>query len=137
MVRRDLAYWQRLRRDRPSNVAAGLAAVAALVATVSVIGTLVGGPQFEARSNPLYWLCMLPMVWWVSGLTTFAPRYVRCWGLALLLACAAGGISLVIAVWRGEDWPMAAGAWILTLATATGSRVLYRRSLLAREGPAR
>ena len=137
MVRRDFAYWQRLRRDVPSNVAAGLAAIAALAATVSVIDTLVGGSQFEARGNPLYWLCMLPMVWWVSGLTTFAPRYVRCWGLAMLLACAASGISLVIVVWRAEDWSMAAGAWILTLATATGSRVLYRRSLLAREGPAR
>ncbi|RYJ04287.1 MAG: hypothetical protein EON47_00920 [Acetobacteraceae bacterium] len=44
---------------------------------------------------------MLPMVWWASGLTTFAPGYVCCWGLAMLLACAAGGISFVIAVWRG------------------------------------
>ncbi|RYI35906.1 MAG: hypothetical protein EON48_00530 [Acetobacteraceae bacterium] len=114
----------------PSNVAAGLAAIAALAATVSVIDTLVGGSQFEAWGNPLYWLCMLPMVWWVSGLTTFAPRYICCWGLAMLLACAASGISLVIVVWR-------TGAWILTLATATCSRVLYRRSLLAREGPTR
>ena len=55
----------------------------------------------------------------------------------MLLACAVSGISLVIVVWRAEDWSMAAGVWILTLATATGGRVLYRRSLLAREGPAR
>ena len=93
MRRRDKAYWQRLRHDRPSNLAALLSAVVALAATVSVIDALVGGSKSEARGNPLYWLCMLPMVWWVSGLTTFAPCYVRCWGAAMLLACMASAAA--------------------------------------------
>lgn len=137
MIRRDQAYWQRLRKDLPSNVAAGLAAIAVLAATLSVVGTGVSGSHFRARGNPLYWILMLPMMWWVSGLTTFAPRYVRSLKLALGLACAASVVSAIVSMPDGATFTVQTAACVVTIVAAGASLLVYRRSLVRREGPAR
>ncbi|TXN43107.1 hypothetical protein FV228_22000 [Methylobacterium sp. WL18] len=137
MIRRDPAYWQRLRKDRPSNVAAGLALVAGLAATVSVIGCLVPGPHGAARAQPLYWLSMLPLVWWANSLVRFEPRAVPCWCSTLALDCFGAGAGLAAALWRAEDWSLPALGFAVTLASAGASLVVHRDSLVAREGPAR
>ena len=49
----DDAYWQRLRKDRRSNAAAILAALACLTATVSLISIAVGGTHYQARKSSL------------------------------------------------------------------------------------
>lgn len=137
MRRRDDAYWQRLRRDRRSNIAALLAILAALAATLSVVALAVPGSHADSRGSPLYWALMLPMAWWGSGLTTFAPRYVRVWKPVLALAVLAAGASLLLALRREAGWGIWAAAFGVTLAAAAGSLALLRGSLLAREGPAR
>jgi len=137
MTRRDNAYWQRLRRDRRSNAAVLLAALAALAATISVISISVGGTQYQARANPLYWLLMAPMLWWVVGLTTFAPRYVRLWTPALAVACLASVAAAAATMHEAGDWTAQTIACAVTLAAAAASFLVRRGSLVEREGPAR
>ncbi|WP_419828631.1 hypothetical protein [Methylobacterium sp.] len=137
MIRRYPAYRQRLRQDRPSNVAAGLALVAGVAATISVIGCLVPGPHGPTRAQPLYWLSMLPLVWWVNGLVRFEPRAVRNWRSTLALACLGAGACLAAALWRAEDWTLPALGCAVTLASAGASLAVHRDSLVARKGPAR
>lgn len=135
-MRQDQEYWQRLRKDRRSNWAAGLAAIAAIAATVSLIGLLVDGSQYQARANPLYWLLMLPVVWWVGGLGGFRANRVRLWKPVLALSVIVATLAVVVAAGRGDWGPEAAGLAI-TLASAGASLFLLRDSLVAREGPAR
>lgn len=137
MIRRDPEYWQRLRKDVRSNIAAGLAGVAVLSGTISVISIGVSGNQFEARANPLYWLLMIPMVWWVSGLSTFAALYVRSWKPVMAVACVSSAASLAVAMNRTEDWHIWAFSFVITVAAAAASLMVYRNSLVALSGPAR
>lgn len=136
-MRRDPVYWQRLRKDVRSNVAAGLAALAALLATVSVMILAVPGTHYQARGSIAYWLLMLPLVWWVAGLATFAPAYVRSWKPVLLLAVLTAGGSLLYGISRGGGWGMQAISFIMVAAAAAGSLLTLRGSLVDREGPAR
>lgn len=136
MMRRDKDYWQRLRKDPRSNWAAGMAAIAAIAASVMLIGLLVEGSQYRARGNPLYWILMLPAVWWSAGLARFEPRPVRSWKPALLLCVATAGAVLALAIDSGDWMPEAIG-FVLTLVGAVSSMALLRDSLVAREGPAR
>ena len=136
-MRRDNAYWQRLRKDRRSNAAVLLAALACLTATISLISITVGGTHYRSRTNPLYWTLMLPMVWWVIGLTGFEARYVRMWMPVLVLA---SGVSIVVAsvsMYAVGSWTGQTIACAVTLAAAAASLLTYRGSLVEREGPAR
>lgn len=137
MIRHDNAYWQRLRKDRRSGAACLLAALAALLATMSLISITVDGTHYEARANPLYWLLMVPMVWWLSGLMGYEPRYVRLWIPAMALA---SGVSICVAafsIYATGGWTAETVVCGATLAAAVSSMVAYRGSLLQREGPAR
>jgi hypothetical protein len=134
-MRRDHEYWQRLRKDLRSNWAAGLAAIAALAATVSLIAVLVKGTHYQARGNPLYWVLMLPGAWWVNRLAAFEPRAVRWWRPFLLLSVVVAAAAL-IATARADRRP-AAVAFFITLLAAGASLGLRRNSLVEREGPAR
>lgn len=134
-MRRDKDYWQRLRKDPRSNWAAGMAALAAIAASVMLIGLLVEGSQYQARTSPLYWILMLPAVWWSTGLARFEPRPVRWWKPALLLCVVIAGAVLALAIDSGDGMPEAIG-FALTLIGAVSSMVLLRNSLVAREGPA-
>ena len=136
MIRRDQDYWQRLRKDKRSNWAAGFAAVAGISATVSLIGLLVTGSQYQARENPFYWLLMLPVIWWLSGLGRFEPRAVRFWKPALLLSVIVAAAVLIFAVARGV-WIIESAGSALTLISTAASLFLLHGSLVAREGPAR
>jgi len=136
VVPRDQEYWQRLRKDPRSNWAAGLAAIATLAATVSLVALLVQGTHYQARGNPLYWALMLPAAWWVSGLTGFEAKYVRLWKPILLLAVVIAGAVPFAGVGR-SDWSFMVGAFVVTLVTAATSLFLLRGSMVAVEGPAR
>jgi len=135
--RRDNGCWQRLRKDRLSNAAALLATLAALAATLNVISLTVGGTQYKARANPLYWLLMVPMLWWVTGLTSFEPLHVRLWKPALVLACIVSAISAFVAMRAAGTWTAQTVACAVTLLAAAVSLFLHRGSLVQREGPAR
>lgn len=137
MRQRDDAYWQRLRKDRRSNAAAMLAALACLTATVSIISIAVGGTHYQSRANPLYWILMLPMVWWVSGLSRFEPRSVRLWRPALALASIASLVAAAVAMHAAGPWIGQTIACAVTLAAATTSLLSYRGSVVDREGPSR
>jgi hypothetical protein len=137
MRRRDDTYWQRLRNDRRSNAAAIGAAIAALAATMTVISVTVQGGVTESRANPLYWLLMLPMVWWVNGLTSFEPRAVRLWKPALAIASGTSSIAALLAIRAAGTWTGQTVACTVTLIAAAASLILLRGSLVECEGPAR
>ena len=137
MKRRDNAYWQRLRKDTRSNAAALLAALAALAGTLTVISLTIGGTHYESRASPLYWLLMAPMLWWVTGLTSFEARHVRLWKPALALACAISVTAAYVAIRAEGTWTAQTVACAVTLLAAAASLFLYRGSLVQREGPAR
>lgn len=67
---RDPVYWQRLRRDKASGLAALLAIGACGVALVALIELLLPGSQASHRGNPLYWGLLLPFGWWGVELST-------------------------------------------------------------------
>ncbi len=136
MIRKDQEYWQRLRKDKRSNWAAGFAAIAAMSATVSLIALFVNESQYQARGNPLYWALMVPVVWWLSGLGQFEPRAVRWWTPVLVLSVIVTIIALAIAL-KSRDWAPEAIGFGITCLSALISLTLRRRSLVAREGPAR
>ena len=132
---RDPAYWQRLRRDKPSGLAALFAIGACGVPLLGLIELLLPGSQASHRASPLYWGLLLPFGWWGVELVNYTPRTSRTLvpslavGPAGALACAAMMPS------AGDDM-----AWIiLGLSASFGllGAVSYRRSLLRREGPAR
>ena len=135
-MRKDREYWQRLRSDRRSNWAAGFAAIAAMAATVSLLGLCIEGTPYQARGNPLYWLLMLPAIWWVAGLVGFERNRVRLWKPALAVSLLIATLAVLIAVRRG-DWGAEAAGLAITLASTAASLFLLRNSLVAREGPAR
>jgi hypothetical protein len=137
MKRRDNGYWQRLRKDRRSNAAAIFAAITVLAATLTVISVTIEGGVAESRANPLYWLLMLPGVWWVTGLTSFEPRAVRLWKPALAVTCGTSTIAAIVAMRATGTWTAQTVACAVTLIAATASLLLYRGSLVEREGPAR
>ena len=136
-MRRDNAYWQRLRKDRRSNAAVLLAAFAVLAATITVISVAVGGTQYQARANPLYWLLMVPMLWWVIGLAAFEARHVRLWRPALGLACGVSVVTAIVTMRAAGSWTGQTVACAVTVAAAAASLLAYRGSLVEREGPAR
>lgn len=136
-MRRDNAYWQRLRKDRRSNAAVLLATLAALVSTISLISITIGGTHYQSRANPLYWLLMAPMVWWVVGLTGFEARHVRLWTPALALASGISIVAAAVTMRTAGGWTGQTIACVVTLVAAAASLWAYRGSLVQREGPAR
>lgn len=54
-----------LRRDRPDNLAVLAGFGTGLVLTAAVISRIVEPGFIEQRSNPVYWLFMMPIVIWV------------------------------------------------------------------------
>jgi hypothetical protein len=137
MRRRDDDYWQRLRKDRRSNAAAILATIAAIAATMTVISVTIEGGVAESRANPLYWLLMVPMVWWVTGLTSFEPRAVRLWKPALGICCTVSVVIAIMAMRAAGTWTGQTVACAVTLIAAITSLILLRGSLVEHEGPAR
>ena len=137
MRRRDNDYWQRLRKDRRSNAAAIVAALAVLAATMIVISVTVDASVAESRANPLYWLLMLPGIWWGTGLMSFEPRAVRLWKPALAVACGASAIAAFVAMRAAGTWTGQTVACGVTVLAVAASLFLHRGSLVQREGPAR
>lgn len=132
-----MTYWSRLRKDAPSNWAAGLATVAVIAALLSVIDLSVPGSQTESRRNPLYWGLMLPVVWWASELSGFEPRPVKTLAAVTYAAPAVAVLCLGLSYAQDRAWTLPLISAIVAGAAAIGSRMCYRRSLLYREGPSR
>jgi len=137
MVRQDQQYWQRLRKDRRSNFAVLLTVVALVAASVSLTTVVAPGSQYEARINPLYWLILLPVAWWVSSLAAFEPKAVRWWKPVLGIACLVSGGCLVLAFSAKPDVTIDLVSTGATLLATVGALALHRGSLVAEEGPAR
>ena len=137
MIRRDQAYWARLRKDARSALAVGCALLASLMALLCILGLLFVGPPSQTRGNPLYWLCLLPFAWWASGLTSYEPRPVRMLRPALALAVVASLASVGVAAALGRDLVLWIVGTTITVVSAVATEFFYRGSLLYREGPAR
>ncbi len=137
MARADRDYWAKLRVDPRSQWSAGLAILVGLALTLSVIGLLVDGSQIESRGNPLYWFLMAPLVWWGSELMGFEARAVMIMPVVTWLAPLGSAICLAIAMGRGEQWNVWLISLVVCLCTSIASRIVFRGSLLQREGPSR
>ena len=89
-----MAYWTRLRVDRPSALAVGLVLVACIASLLGVLAMVTDAPM-HGRASPLYWLLMLPFAWWAASLAAYEPGATRgLWPAILLapaLACGALG----------------------------------------------
>ena len=104
---------------------------------MNVISLMIGGTHDKSRANPLYWLLMMPMLWLVTGLTSFEARHVRLWKPALALACIASAIAAFVAMQAAGTWTGQTVACAVTPLAAAASLFLHRGSLVQREGPAR
>lgn len=113
------------------------ALIACLAALLCVLVLLVPGPHYAARANPFYWLLLLPFAWWANGVAAYEAGPLRTLRPALALAIVVALASIAAAVALGLDpapWIIAAS---ITILFAAASQIVYRGSLLAREGPAR
>ncbi len=141
------AYWQRLRKDKPSNLAVGGLVIGALAATVSLIALVFphSDGAMHNRGNPLYWLLMLPFVLWGWDLSTFSPRSVRTMRPAMIVLPTLCGVILIVARHGDQDVldDQDTGFWMILaafLVTAIGSLLSWvslSRSLLQTDGPDR
>lgn len=134
---RDLVYWQRLRRDKASGLAALFAIGTSGVALVTLIELLLPGSQASHRGNPLYWGLLLPFGWWGVELVNYTPRVswtlIPALGIGPVVALACTGTSVLLGN-DGTPWIEAFG---FSLLFGVLGMVFYRRSMLRREGPAR
>ncbi len=140
-------YWQRLRKDKPSNLAVGGLVIGALATTVSLMALVFphSDGAMHNRGNPLYWLLMLPFALWGWDLSTFSPRSVRTMRPAMIVLPTLCGVILIVARHDDQDvlGGLDTGSWMILaafLVTAIGSLVSWMslsRSLLQREGPDR
>lgn len=104
---------------------------------VGVSVLVVPGTQGQARGNPLYWLMMLPFAWWAVSLASYEPTPVRLLKPAQVLAPLVAIASAATATRMGEDpTPFWVATAVSAVAAVTGW-LLYRGSMLEREGPAR
>jgi prepilin signal peptidase PulO-like enzyme (type II secretory pathway) len=124
---------RRLRQDRAANVGVLAAFMAALPSAVAWMGLLLPLNRAADRSNPVYWLIMLPVVFWTLAAGSFAPWAVRLLRPVLLLAPLAAALALTVAFSRdASPAPWLAALAISVTAALIGWRA-YGRSLLARE----
>lgn len=138
VTRRDQAYWQRLRRDKPSGFAALAAVGSCGLVLVEVIDLVLPGSQGMHRATPLYWALLIPFAWWAINLVNYDRRVSR----TLIPACIIAPLVAIACV--VVDEVLAAGgsrlSWLVALASvilAFLAVFFYRRSLLMVEGPAR
>ncbi|MGI4745812.1 MAG: hypothetical protein ACRYGI_08975 [Janthinobacterium lividum] len=145
-----MAYWQRLRKDKPSNLAIGGLVIGAVVTTISLIALVLphSDGAMHNRGNPLYWLFMLPCVFWAWSLSTFSPRSVRTIRSAIIVLPTIGGLILFIVYNDNKDilglshesivnlW-MTIVAFFITLIGSLVSWFALQHSLLQAEGPDR
>lgn len=137
MICTDHAYWQRLRKDKRSSIAAGMAVICVLLAIVGLIMILVPGTHTQARGSPIYWALMLPMVWWGSSLAYFEPKTAWAIRPALALGTLVCAINTVWERSRGSDITINLVVLVLCIVCAIGGEYTYRHSMLKLEGPAR
>lgn len=137
MSRNDQVYWQRLRKDRASNLAAGLTVIAGLIALVALAGLLIPGSQADARANPLYWALLIPFGWWGSSLGAFEAWAVRLLYPSLVAWTLIAATALAGAWRQAQNPTLWAAALAVSVLCSIGAAFLYRNSLLRREGPAR
>ncbi|WP_235919520.1 hypothetical protein [Aureimonas psammosilenae] len=119
------------RRRRYSGWAAILAAVTALMGTISLAFTLADGwPREGNRSALALWLLVLPVACWIGGWTGFIAREAKVRAFVLALACAAAGAGLFL---RPAGFLASSlGEFGLTVFLA-GASLFLRRSGLRKE----
>ncbi|WP_419729850.1 hypothetical protein [Lichenicola sp.] len=134
---RDPIYWQRLRRDKASGLAALFAIGACGVTMVGLIELLLPSSQANHRENPFYWMLLLPFGWWGVELVNYTPR------ISWTLVPALGTGPAVALVCAATSWSLVSDntAWLVILGVSVLfgllGAVFYSRSMLRREGPAR
>ncbi|UAJ08643.1 hypothetical protein [Polymorphobacter megasporae] len=99
-----------LKRDVPMTVAnlAGLAA--ALMPVLSTTYILVPHGYLASHGNPLYWLIMLPVLYWGLGVTSFDPWAIRLLAPVLIIAPVT---DILIAKFSGLSGSDLTGMWVL------------------------
>jgi hypothetical protein len=123
---------RRLRQDRAANIGVLAAFMAALPSALAWMGLLLPLDRAADRGNPVYWLIMLPVVFWTVAAGSFAPWALRLLRPVLLLAPLLAALALAIAFGRGDS----PTPWLVALAVSVAAALIgwraYGRSLLTR-----
>lgn len=133
----DTAYWERLRKDASSSWSVGLAFLCVLPAVVGLIANGVGGTHLEAKGSPIYWMLMLPLVWWVTSIGYYEPKTAWTIRPAFVLGPLVCGVNTLWAHSLGTDVTISVVVLIFSVVCAVAGEIVYRRSMLKLEGPAR
>ena len=130
-------YWQRLRKDRASALAVSAILIAVLCASIAWLAIILPATGGGRRSNPFYWVLMLPVGWWCASLAYYEAWAVRLLKPAMIVFPAATAIALVVAAKQSGDVGLSCWALGLSVIGAVTCAVSLRESLLAQEGPFR
>ncbi len=122
----------RLCQDQAANIASLAGLVAGLAATLAWMGILLEPNRAADRATPVYWLIMLPLVFWGSSAIRFELWALRLLRPVLLLA----PIFAALALWDAPGRPTSSLApWLASLAVSATAALVgwlaYGRSLLA------
>ena len=128
------AYWQRLRRDKRSNIAVGAVLISGIAIILAWLDIAFPGGRAADRLSLLYWVTIVAFAWWGSALGGFRPWAARLLKPAALMLPIMGGVALFLA-WQSDHavWLTLAAFGIATIGSAL-CLVCLKKSLLKREG---
>lgn len=111
--------YDHLKRDVPTTIALLAAVAASAMPVLSLTFILVPHGYTASRGNPLYWLIMLPVVYWVWAAMAFDPWAIRMIALILVLAPIVDGLIALFSGMSGGDltalWVLAALSLVLSI----------------------
>lgn len=99
-----------LKRDVPTTVALLAGIAAAVMPVLSTTYIFVPHGHIAAREDPLYWLIMLPVLYWGWGVTSFDPWAIRLIVPVLILAPVT---DILIPKFCGLSGGDLTGMWVL------------------------
>jgi hypothetical protein len=119
-----------VRRDRNANLAIIAAVVCMIAGVVAGLGSLLPNDRSVDRSNPAYWVIILPLGVWAYGLTGFSAWALRLVRPALVVGPAVCGIAVVIEAADGRGVLLSGVALVLAVLAGAAGLIWFRRSPL-------
>jgi ribose/xylose/arabinose/galactoside ABC-type transport system permease subunit len=122
---------RRLRQDRAANIGVMAGFIAALPASLAWMELLLPHNYAAAKTTPVYWLIVLPVVIWTVAASSFSPWALRLLRPVLLLAPLAAALALMIAFGRDDSPVPFLAAFAVSVMASLAGWLAYGRSLLA------
>jgi hypothetical protein len=124
-----MKHGEAVRRDRNANLAIVAAVICMIVAAVAGLGLLLPDNRSGDRSNPVYWMVILPLGVWAYGLTGFSDWALRLVRPALVVGPVVCVVVAGVAIANGRGVVLPGVALGLALMAGGLGLVLFGKSV--------